>query len=283
MESPVLDPPGLSVKSKPKIIRRTTTLKQRNNTSLVIPEILPAIPEVDIPEGVSMNAKPIVRAKPKLLTRRKKELSAVSPSWYKIPEIKPKDFLFCVSRLYSAIKKEKESKSVEDIFLKAIVVNYNEITHEKWKELETPRLTQKGLEMKMGDFHEELMGKFPGYITYPTGHSSGCDVGSLDGTILIEVKNRDNTMNSSSAKSVIANLTKHANNGKTAILVEVICPNGKVNRFKAPDTVKVMNGKDAYDFFSGRKTFWNDLLLTLTHVFKTYKSYDELKRILETA
>lgn len=265
-----------SVKVKPKIITRAKTVKLRNNAEVIPPNVL------EVPSEVKANVPehPVVTTKPKLLTRRKKVIAL--PSWYKISEIKPADFLKCIAPLYAAIKKEKESKSVEDVFLKSVVVNYNEISHDEWKALEAPRLTQKGIEMKMGDFHEELMGKFPGYETYPTGHPTGVDVGSLDGTILVEVKNRFNTMNSSSAKSVVANLTKHANHGKTAILVEVICPDGKVTRFQAPENVKVWNGKEAYEFFSGRKTFWNDLIVTLSHVFKTYKTFADLKRSLET-
>jgi hypothetical protein len=204
--------------------------------------------------------------------------------WYKIPEISLKDFLFCLKDIYKVIEDKHISKSNEDPFIKAVVKGYTKIDEEEWKKLEKARLFQKALEGKMGDFHEELMGKLPGFITYPLGHSTGCDVGSIKGTfkkeIVIEVKNRDNTMNSSSAKSVISNLKKHADAGIIAVLVEVNCPNGKVARFGAPENVHVLNGEDAYTLLSGRKGFFKDLLQTIQYAFETFKTHDALKESL---
>ena len=78
--------------------------------------------------------------------------------------------------------------------------------------------------MKMGDFHEELMGKIPGYETYKVGHVTGCDVGSIDGKEIYEVKNKDNTTKGSDGKHIIQQLTKLLEKGIHPIYVQINCP-----------------------------------------------------------
>jgi hypothetical protein len=176
-------------------------------------------------------------------TPAEKSSILASESWYLIPEIPTKDFLICVTPIYSVIEETHISKTNEDPFIKAVLVGNTAMTDETWKKAEKSRLSQKALEMKMGDFHEELMGKFPGYKTLPNGHDTGCDVSSDDGNTLIEVKNKHNTIKGSDGKHVVEMLKKHADTGKNAILVQVNCPGGKVTRFGAHQSVKVWNGK----------------------------------------
>ena len=89
-------------------------------------------------------------------------------------------------------------------------------------------------------------------------------------------------MNSSSAKSTFDLLKCHADEGKRAILVQVNCPNGRVNRYKAHESVEVWNGKQAYAFLSGRDSFFDDLEKTMKHVFAAFKTYEDFRSILET-
>jgi hypothetical protein len=203
------------------------------------------------------------------------------PDWYNIREIHPLHFLSCLKPIYSVIEHEHRSKSSIDPFIKAVIVGSRRMTGDEWDEAERVRLAQKALEMKMGDFHEELMGKFPGYVTFPNGHETGCDVGSTDGRILIEVKNRDNTVKGSDGKHLVAMLKRHADEGKKAILVQVNCPGGKVNRFNADPSVDVWNGKQAYAFLSGREGFFDDLMTVVSYVFMTFDTYGDFKDYLE--
>lgn len=205
------------------------------------------------------------------------------PEWYKIAEIAPSDFVACCNGIYKVIEHQHKSKSVEDPFLKAVVTGHNDATEDTWRQAEQVRLTQKVLEMKMGDFHEEIMGKLPGYETYPNGHITGCDVGKLDGSEVFEVKNRDNTVKGSDAKHILAMLKRHADNGKLAVFVQVNCPGGKVNRFGASPDVNVWNGRKAYTYLSGRESFFDDLLATVTYCFSEFKTLAELRRSLGTA
>ena len=209
----------------------------------------------------------------------KEEMSKI-PNWYCIPEILPSDFIGCCKPIYSVLEEKNESKSSEDSFLKAVLIGQYSMTNEQWQSAEKARLKQKVLEMKMGDFHEELMGKFPEYETLPTGHPTACDVQKKDESVIIEVKNRDNTVKGSDGKHIITCLQKHKDAGKKAIFAQINCPKGKVNRFGGSAEMDIWNGKQVYAFLSGRESFFDDLLKTIQYVFANYKSLTELKLAL---
>lgn len=105
--------------------------------------------------------------------------------------------------------------------------------------------------MKMGDFHEELAGCFPGYLNLKQGHATGCDVGREDETEYQEWKNADNTMNSGSLFAVSTKLAKLVKDGVRATLVIV---NGR-RKPKVPTGVRVLLGREAYAELSGRESF----------------------------
>lgn len=211
-----------------------------------------------------------------------KDMKTTHPKWYMIPEISPSDFIRCCNPIYTVLEEKNKSKSSEDSFLKAVLMGQYNMTMEQWQSAEKARLKQKVLEMKMGNFHEELMGKFPEYETIPTGHSTGCDVIKRDKSVIIEVKNRDNTVKGSDGKHIIALLKTHKATGKKAIFAQINCPNGKVNRFGASDEIDIWNGLQIYTYLSGRDSFFHDLQQTIQHVFANYKSSAELKTALET-
>lgn len=204
-------------------------------------------------------------------------------SWYKIPELPVSGYLKACEGLYDVVEGKNKSKSEEDPFIKAVIMGNIGMTDDAFKKAEEARLKQKALEMKMGDFHEELMGKFPGWETLPNGHSSGFDVRKVDNTTFLEVKNRHNTIKGSDGKHIIESMQRHKANGKTVILVQVNCPKGKVSRYGAPADVPIMNGTQAYEYLSGRNAFFDDLLKTLQYTFTTYKTHDSLKTALEIA
>jgi|LauGreDrversion4_2_1035121.scaffolds.fasta_scaffold04046_3 hypothetical protein len=215
-----------------------------------------------------------------------KPSSSGLPAWYRIPEIKPNDFIFCVKGIYSVLEKKHQNKAhlnCEDPFIKAVVTGFYDMNNEKWAAAEAARMSQKVLEMKIGDFHEELMGKIPGYETYKNGHITGCDVGSIDGREIYEVKNKNNTTKGSDGKHIIETLTKLLHQGKHPIFAQINCPNGKVARFNAPKGVDVWNGRKTYHHMTGRETFFDDLEHTTKFVFSHYKTLDELKQALETS
>ena len=206
-------------------------------------------------------SKPNVPIEPTVVVEKESQEHPDKPSWYKIREINPKDFVHCVKGIYSVLDKTHKSKTNEDPFIKAVIIGHNDMSNEEWEQSEISRLSQKVLEMKMGDFHEELMGKIPGKEIY-------------------EVKNKDNTTKGSDGKHIIQQLTKLLEKGIHPIYVQINCPNGKVQRFNAPDGVDVWNGRKTYHHMTGREEFFDDLQDTVKHVFLHYKTIQELKSAL---
>jgi len=203
-----------------------------------------------------------------------------SPPWYRISEITHADFVECIHPLYYVLEGKHESKTVADPFARTVLMNFEGLTEDDWTNMDRRRLYMKSVEDKLGNMHEELMGKFPGYVCMRVGDKTGCDVRNTDGSMVMEVKNRHNTMNSSSAKSVVEKLSKLADKGVNAILVQVNCPNEQVTRFGAPANIQVWTGKQAYAFLSGRESFFDDVLATLDYVTKNYKTIDALAAAL---
>lgn len=212
----------------------------------------------------------------------KNTISDKDLSWYKIREISISTFAECCEPIYSILESENKSKTFEDPFLKSTMVSYYSDSFD-WELADRSRLKQKTLEMAMGTFHQNIIGKFPGWETLAQGHESGLDNRSLDDTIYLECKNRSNTCNSDQFKEVHNKLKKMRERGKRTIFVQVNCPGGKVCRTAAPPDAEVMNGQEIYKMLSGRDEFFNDLIDTLGYVFKTFKTFKEFKNYIGTA
>jgi hypothetical protein len=200
--------------------------------------------------------------------------------WYKIDPIRFVDYVKCLEPIYYVLESRNAPKSDPDVFLDAIMTAYYGQTAEAHRAAAAQRLFENALSMKMGDFHEELMGKFPGYETLPTGHETGVDVRKKTDDVFIEVKNRDNTMNSGSAETVVRDLTRLSDAGKTAILVMVNSAKKTLPRFKAPKEIMVFNGRQMYAYLSGDETFYDKLLETMSFTFRNYPTYEMLEREL---
>lgn len=203
--------------------------------------------------------------------------------WYTLPLIPVAEYAKCLRPLYNVLEKKNIGKSQPDVFLKTVLAAHSGMTVEHWDVLEKARLHQKAMEMKMGDFHEELMGKFPGYETLPVGHETGTDVRKTDDSLFLEVKNRDNTMNSGGAETVVRKLAKLAAAGKEAILVMVNSQKKTLPRFKAPAAVQVMNGRQIYARLSGDEAFEDKLLATIAATFARFPTYAQLEAALLAA
>jgi hypothetical protein len=191
--------------------------------------------------------------------------------WYKIPEIRFSDYVECLKDVYAAREAHISMIADErDPFTQA-VLPFN-------MEMEIFRQREKNVSMKLGYFHQKLAGKFPGYKTLKDGHESGLDVIKEDGTELWEWKNRHNTMNSGSAKSVEQKLSDALAKGMKAFLVQVNCPNGKVMRHKMPAAISILNGKQAYAHMAGRESFFEDLQCTIAATFTKFITWSEIQQ-----
>lgn len=202
------------------------------------------------------------------------------PTWYLIHEIPFTAYVKVVKPIYDVLEHRHESSGSDDIFLKTILSSHANMSQESWDIAERQRRYEKALQMKLGDLHEELIGAFSDYVNLPIGHETGCDVMSKDCSEVWEIKNRDNTMNSGSAKTVIDKLIAQKNAGKRAVLVLINCEKKTPPRFGAPTGIDVMTGQQAYKELSGRADFFTDLNKTLASTFATYKEYKDLEALI---
>lgn len=199
--------------------------------------------------------------------------------WYKIPEISIETYLHNIKELYNIAEDKKKSKSEPDPFAQEGWIAYHEDTSDKWEEEIRRDQKKRAWTMAIGDFHQNLMGSFPGWENYKKGHKTRCDIGKNDNSCVAEIKNNVNTMNSSSKESVIKKLKVQKDLGKRALLIIV---NGDIKK-EVKDEIEYISGREFYKELSGRSTFMDDLLSTYTECFRLYKTYESLKAALESA
>jgi len=87
-------------------------------------------------------------------------------------------------------------------------VIFQGIDIETWIINEEMRQFDKTVNNALGIFHQELIGCIPGFKSYPVGYHY--DIKNTSGSIIGEVKNKYNTMNSSAKKSVYNTLAEFA-------------------------------------------------------------------------
>jgi hypothetical protein len=183
--------------------------------------------------------------------------STSTPWWYTITEIPLHKFHECLEPVKAEMNKMKSSTSDSDCdpFFRSAMTGVTSVG-------------TKVLSMKIGEFHEHITGCLPNYVNLPVGHETGCDTMRVGGSEIFELKNRYNTMNSSSAKSVVDKLTRHANTpGVTTSALVIINRNGNapLSRFKAPEEVKVWDGQQYYTHLTGSDTFFHRLQESFTY------------------
>ena len=167
----------------------------------------------------------------------------------RIPEIDPEIFESFLAEIRKAIG--KESKEESDPFLEALIKKYPNAADFK-----------NQISQKIGIFHQKTMGAFDGWESIE--HGKGVDVFSKDGKTVMEVKNKYNTMNHDSKKSVMEKLQKFVSDGKTAILCIINVKNNKPPKFPEAGEIRIKSGREMYHILSGRETFFDDLLTTFT-------------------
>lgn len=126
------------------------------------------------------------------------------------------DHLFrCIDALYNSYARCQHEFTVDDFYsnkvdpIKFIFdMAFNGIDEESYIKAEITRQNDKTISNAIGDFHQSLLGGIAGLRDLGVGN--GCDIVNADQTIFAEVKNKHNTMNSSSAEATIQKLIHFA-------------------------------------------------------------------------
>src|SRR5690606_3441532 len=111
------------------------------------------------------------------------------------------------------ISKRKFYKNKIDTFKLTFDSKFNGINEEDLVQSEILRQIDKSINNSIGTFHEQLLGGIAGY---EVGNLSGFDIKANDDTLFADIKNKHNTMNSSSAEALFQKLARFADDYKKA-------------------------------------------------------------------
>lgn len=143
--------------------------------------------------------------------------------------ISDEDLLKCIRELHQAYEQCKKKTTVEKFYSNKVDpikfqfdMAFNGIDEESYIKSEIARQDDKTISNAIGKFQQQLLGCLEGINDLGVGQ--GCDISNTDKTIFAEVKNKHNTMNSSSAEATFQKLESVANKypNATCYLVQII-------------------------------------------------------------
>jgi hypothetical protein len=110
---------------------------------------------------------------------------------------------------------------------------------------------KRSISHHLGDFWQRVLGDAPGWENLGVGDDTGCDIRNAEQNIVIELKNKMTTMNSSSKAAVMKKLQKQQELGNKAIL-GIVNGNGKTTIDKSTG-IPVATGADLFDIVYGNR------------------------------
>jgi hypothetical protein len=126
----------------------------------------------------------------------------------------------CIGNLYEAYLKAKANITKEnfyankvDTFKLTFDAKFNKIVESALIQAEVLRQIDKSINNSIGSFHEQILGGVKGYLA---GSLSGYDIKAKDNSLFPDIKNKHNTMNSSSAEALFQKLARYADDHKKA-------------------------------------------------------------------
>ncbi|MFV0209745.1 Eco47II family restriction endonuclease [Empedobacter falsenii] len=134
--------------------------------------------------------------------------------------ISDEHLLNCVENLHKSYLKAKNNISKKSFYTNKVDTikltfdaKFNGINEEDLIQSEILRQIDKSINNSIGTFHEQILG---GIESYEVGKLSGFDIKATDNTLFADIKNKHNTMNSSSAEALFQKLARYADDYKKA-------------------------------------------------------------------
>jgi hypothetical protein len=146
-----------------------------------------------------------------------------------LPYISDSDLITHTSKLVDAAKRGEKKvyanpyNNVIDPFSALVDAARQNISLEEWMKQEQARQIQKSFQNAIGEFHQQILGSIGGWNNAGAGGSY--DVINNEMKIIAEVKNKYNTMNSSSALNAydkMAHWLDYGKSGYRAFIVEIV-------------------------------------------------------------
>lgn len=134
--------------------------------------------------------------------------------------ISDEHLLLCVENLYKSYLKAKNNISKKSFYTNKVDTikltfdaKFNDINEDDLIQSEILRQIDKSINNSIGTFHEQVLGGIKGF---EIGKLSGFDIKAEDDTLFADIKNKHNTMNSSSAEALFQKLARFADDYKKA-------------------------------------------------------------------
>ena len=128
--------------------------------------------------------------------------------------------LLCIANLHSTYTKARQSITKKNFYSNKVDTikltfdaKFSDMSHEELIQSEILRQIDKTTNNAIGTFHEQILGGIAGY---EKGNLSGFDIKSTENTLFADIKNKHNTMNSSSAEALFQKLARYADDYKKA-------------------------------------------------------------------
>ena len=132
--------------------------------------------------------------------------------------ISDEHLLNCIANLHKSYLKAKNNITKKNIYSNKVDTikltfdaQFNDINQESLIQAEILRQIDKSINNSIGTFHEQILGGIKGF---QVGNLSGFDIKANDDTLFADIKNKHNTMNSSSAESLFQKLRDYADDYK---------------------------------------------------------------------
>lgn len=203
--------------------------------------------------------------------------------------------LKCISNLYDSylsskkeFTKSKFYKNKVDTFKLTFDAKFNELSEEDLIKLELSRQIDKSVNNAIGTFHEEVLGGIKDYVN---GKLDGYDIKAVDDTLFAEIKNKHNTMNSSSAESAFQKLARFADDNKNAkcYLVQILAKKSFEKKWEAiingkeysHSRVYIISGDRFYTLLTGKTNAFYDLYKILPMAIDDFLNQKKLETIEE--
>lgn len=207
--------------------------------------------------------------------------------------ISDEHFLECVANLHKAYLKAKNNISKKNFYSNKVDTikltfdaKFNNIDEETLIQAEILRQIDKSINNSIGTFHEQILGGIKGY---QIGNLSGFDIKAIDDTLFADIKNKHNTMNSSSAEALFQKLSRYADTYKKSkcYWVQILAKSsfcelwkGEINSKEySHSRVYKISGDQFYALLSGKENALFQLYQNLPIAVKDYLNSIEKSKL----
>lgn len=176
-----------------------------------------------------------------------------------------------------------ESKESIDQFKTLFDLYSNGFDLNEWKDYEIPRQHDKTASNRVGAFHQNILGHVEGWENLKRGHPTKMDLKKEDNSIFIELKNKYNTLNSSSSENTRNKLEKLANEYPNAKIYWAYIVSNKYESFdrvweypnhEINENIRNIAGENVYTLVTGDKTAFKQVFNAIPRAINDVKGKD---------